>query len=78
MLASLPIGRGLSSFTRQVAAANGLRSTSIYFGHLLRVLGYLWGASSQGLFYAHDNRLQLHSYSNSTWVSEPIDRRSIT
>jgi len=41
--------------------------TSVHFGHLLRVLRYLRGTSSRGLFYAHDNSLQLHAYSDSTW-----------
>jgi hypothetical protein len=30
------------------------------------------------LFYAHDSPLQLHAYSDSTWASDPNDRRSIT
>ena len=41
--------------------------TSVHFGHLLRVLRYLHGTSSRVLFYAHDNSLQLHAYSDSTW-----------
>jgi len=52
--------------------------TSVHFGHLLRVLRYLRGTSSQSLFYAHDSPLQLHAYSHSTWASDPNDRRSIT
>ena len=52
--------------------------TSVHFGHLLRVLRYLRGASSQCLFYACDSPLQLHAYSDSTWASDPTDRRSIT
>jgi hypothetical protein len=52
--------------------------TSVHFGHLLHVLRYLQGTSSQSLFYAHDTLLQLHAYSNSTWASDPTDRRSIT
>ena len=39
---------------------------------------YLRGTASRGLFYAHDNSLQLHAYSDSTWASDPTDRRSIT
>ena len=53
-------------------------STSVHFGHLLRVLRYLRGTSSRGLFYAHDNSLQLHAYSNSTWASDPTDRCSVS
>ena len=52
--------------------------TSVHFGHLLRVLRYLRGTSSQCLFYACDSPLQLHAYSDSTWASDPTDRRSIT
>jgi len=52
--------------------------TSIHFGHLLRVLRYLQGTSSRCLFYACDSPLQLHAYSDSTWASDPTDRRSIT
>jgi len=52
--------------------------TSVHFGHLLRVLRYLRGTSSRGLFYAHDNSLQLHAYSDSTWASDPTDRRSVS
>jgi hypothetical protein len=53
-------------------------STSVHFGHLLRVLRYLRGTSSRSLFYVCDSPLQLHAYSDSTWASDPIDRRSIT
>jgi hypothetical protein len=52
--------------------------TSVHFGHLLRVLRYLRGTSSQCLFYARDSPLQLHAYSDSTWASDPTDRCSIT
>ncbi|WVZ85695.1 hypothetical protein U9M48_032590 [Paspalum notatum var. saurae] len=52
--------------------------TSVHFGHLLRVLRYLRGTSSQCLFYARDSPLQLHAYSDSTWASDATDRRSVT
>jgi len=52
--------------------------TSVHFGHLLRVLRYLRGTSSQCIFYARDNSLQLHAYSDSTWASDPTDHRSIS
>ena len=52
--------------------------TSVHFGHLLRVLRYLRGTSSQCLFYARDSPLQLHAYSDSTWASDPTDHHSIT
>ncbi|WVZ85688.1 hypothetical protein U9M48_032583 [Paspalum notatum var. saurae] len=51
--------------------------TSVHFGHLLRVLRYLQGTSSQCLFYARDSPLQLHAYSDSTWASDATDRRSV-
>ena len=52
--------------------------TSIHFGHLLCVLIYLRGTSSQCLFYACDSPLRLHAYSDSTWANDPTDRCSIT
>ena len=52
--------------------------TFVHFGHLLSVLRYLMGTSSQCLFYAHDSPLLLHAYLDSTWVSDPMDCRSIT
>ncbi|WVZ62539.1 hypothetical protein U9M48_012278 [Paspalum notatum var. saurae] len=52
--------------------------TSVHYGHLLRVLRYLRGTSSQCLFYARDSPLHLHAYSDSTWASDPTDRHSIT
>jgi hypothetical protein len=52
--------------------------TFVHFGHLLRVLRDLRGTSSHSLFYARDSSLQLHAYSDSTWASDPTDRRSIT
>ena len=30
------------------------------------------------MFYANSSQLQLHAYSDSTWASDPIDRRSVT
>ena len=52
--------------------------TSVHYAHLLHVLRYLWGTASQRLFYAKSSPVQLHAYSDSTWVSDPMDRRSIT
>jgi hypothetical protein len=52
--------------------------TSVHFGHLLQVLRYLRGTSSQCLFYANDSLLQLHAYSDATWVSDPSDRHLVT
>jgi hypothetical protein len=53
-------------------------STSVHYGHLLRVLRYLRGTTSRGLFYACDSPLRLHAYSDATWTSDRIDRQSIT
>jgi hypothetical protein len=52
--------------------------TSVHFRHLLQVLRYLRGTSSICLLYARDSSLQLHAYSDSTWASDPSDRRSVT
>ncbi|XP_044333777.1 uncharacterized mitochondrial protein AtMg00810 [Triticum aestivum] len=52
--------------------------TSVHHGHLFRVLRYLRGTTSRRLFYANSSQLQLHAYSDSTWASDPIDRRSVT
>ena len=52
--------------------------TFVHFGHLLRVLRYLRGTASRCLFYARNSPLQLYAYSDSTWASDPTDRRSIT
>ena len=52
--------------------------TSVHYGHVLRVLRYLRGTASRRLFYASSSQLQLHAYSDSTWASDPADRRSIT
>ena len=52
--------------------------TSVHYAHLLRVLRYLRGTTSQWLFYAKSSPVQLHAYSDSTWASDPMDRCSIT
>lgn len=52
--------------------------TSVHYSHLLRVLRYLRGTASRQLFYARSSQLHLHAYSDSTWASDPMDRRSIT
>ncbi|WVZ87686.1 hypothetical protein U9M48_034287 [Paspalum notatum var. saurae] len=52
--------------------------TTVHYSHLLRVLRYLRGTVAQCLFYGRDGPLQLHAYSDSTWASDPSDRRSIT
>jgi hypothetical protein len=51
---------------------------SVHYGHLLRVLRYLRGTTSQCLFYARGSPLQLHAYSDATWASDPIEHHSVT
>jgi len=52
--------------------------TSVHYSHLLRVLRYLRGTASRGLFYSRQSSLQLQAYSDATWASSPDDRRSVT
>jgi hypothetical protein len=52
--------------------------TSVHYGHLLRVLRYLRGTTSRGLFYDCNSPLRLHAYSDATWVSDRTNRCSIT
>jgi hypothetical protein len=52
--------------------------TSVHCGHLLCVLEYVRGTSSQCLFYARNSPLHLYAYSESTWASDPIDHCSMT
>jgi hypothetical protein len=51
-----------------------LRSTS----HLLRVLHYLYGTISHRFFFPRSNSLQLQTYCDATWASDPSDRRSLS
>ena len=51
--------------------------TSVHYGHLLRVLRYLRGTASRGLFYSRQSSLQLQAYSDATWASYPDDRHSV-
>ena len=52
--------------------------TSVHYAHLLRVLRYLRGTASRGLFYSRQSSLQLQAYSDVTWTSSPDDRLSVT
>jgi hypothetical protein len=52
--------------------------TLVHYVHLLRVLRYLQGIASRRLFYAKSSKLELHAYSDATWASDRVDRRSIT
>ena len=51
--------------------------TSVHYAHLLRVLRYLRVTPTCGLFYSSVSPLQLQAYSDSTWASDPVDRRSV-
>ena len=52
--------------------------TSVHYAHLLRVLRYLRGTTSRGLFYSRQSPLQLQAYSDATWASSSDDRLSVT
>jgi hypothetical protein len=52
--------------------------TSVHYGNFLHVLRYLWGTTSQGLFYTCNSPLRLHAYFDATWASDRNDRCSIT
>jgi hypothetical protein len=52
--------------------------TTIHYAHLLRVLRYLRGTMSRRLFYATSSQPTLHAYSDATWASDHVDRRSVT
>ncbi|KAM3225581.1 hypothetical protein ACQJBY_058366 [Aegilops geniculata] len=52
--------------------------TSVHYSHLLRVLRYLRGTISHRLFFPRSSSLQLQAYSDATWASDPLDRRSLS
>uniref|UniRef100_A0ACD5UX14 Uncharacterized protein n=1 Tax=Avena sativa TaxID=4498 RepID=A0ACD5UX14_AVESA len=51
--------------------------TLVHYSHL-RVLRYLRGTISHCLFFPHSSTLQLQPYSDATWASDPLDRRSLS
>jgi hypothetical protein len=51
--------------------------TQIHYSHLLRVLRYLRGTSTRRLFFSRSSSLQLQSYCDATWASDPPDRCSL-
>ncbi|KAK1644529.1 hypothetical protein QYE76_062334 [Lolium multiflorum] len=52
--------------------------TSVHYSHLLRVLRYLRGTISRRLFFPRSSSLQLQTYSDATWASDPSDRKSLS
>jgi hypothetical protein len=52
--------------------------TTLHYGHLLRVLRYLCGTIYSCLFFSSTISLQLSSYSDATWDTDPSDFRSIS
>jgi hypothetical protein len=52
--------------------------TQIHYSHLLRVLRYLRGTISRHLFFPRSSSLQLQTYCDATWASDPSDHRSLS
>jgi hypothetical protein len=52
--------------------------TQIHYSHLLRVLCYLRGTISHRLFFLRSSSLQLQTYYNAIWASDPFHRRSLS
>jgi hypothetical protein len=48
----------------------------IHYNHILRVLRYLRGTNTHRLFFSHSSSLQLQTYCDATWASDPSDRHS--
>uniref|UniRef100_J3LBB7 1,3-beta-glucan synthase n=1 Tax=Oryza brachyantha TaxID=4533 RepID=J3LBB7_ORYBR len=48
--------------------------TSVHYDHLLRVLTYLRGMPSRGLFYAQSSSPKIHAYSDAARASDPTER----
>ncbi|XP_039134202.1 secreted RxLR effector protein 161-like [Dioscorea cayenensis subsp. rotundata] len=49
--------------------------TYVHYAHLLRLLRYLRTTPSRGLLFSQHSSLELRSYSDATWASDPSDRR---
>jgi hypothetical protein len=52
--------------------------TQLHYAHLLRVLRYLRGTISRRLFFSLSSSLQLQTYSDVTWASDPTNRYSLS
>jgi hypothetical protein len=51
--------------------------TQLHYIHLLRVLCYLRGTITRCLFFPRSSPLELQTYSDATWASDPSNRRSL-
>jgi hypothetical protein len=52
--------------------------TQIHYSHLLHVLCYFRGTISRRLFFPRSSSLQLQTYCDATWASDPSDRHSLS
>jgi hypothetical protein len=52
--------------------------TQIHYSHLLRVLHYLCRTISRRLLFSCSSSLQLQSYYDATWASDPSDHHSLS
>jgi hypothetical protein len=52
--------------------------TSVHYNHLIHVLRYLCGTMDRCLFFSSYNSLQLHTYYDATWGSDPSDFKSLS
>jgi hypothetical protein len=52
--------------------------TQIHYSHHLCILCYLHGTSTHCLFFPHSNSLQLQTYCDATWASDPSDHCSLS
>ena len=51
---------------------------TVHFAAVLRILRYVRGTMHQGLLMSSSSKLELNAYSDSNWVGDVTDRRSIT
>jgi hypothetical protein len=53
-------------------------STQIHYSHILHVLRYLYGPISHRLFFLCSSSLQLQTYCDAIWTSDPSYRHSLS
>jgi hypothetical protein len=51
--------------------------TQIHYSHLLRILRYLRGTIFHRLFFSRSSYLQLQTYCDAIWASDPYDCHSL-